>query len=345
MMEFVAPPPSLRKSSLRIEDLSASTMNGFQSFPSPNSPPSANTSSPVPGLLSPTPNGVRKLSSEHGPPLLRTDSVESTANSTHPPASENSGQWSSAVGHASTGKSGRVIERLMSENDKLKRDLNAQVVKCQELEKSLQTYKPQMEKLREENDNLTHARGVDSSLISRRDRKIEELKGDLASERQRREKAESMARQREREKDDIEEQKRRDMLKMTEETKHATISADILQTSHRQLSAEYRARAETWQKDLNALKEGRAKDKEKLARLDVVTNQMRHEMERSKKLNSEIIEAWDAYRELSEQRLRGVIEEGEQENERTRKLSTEMDQVVNQMRWVMGVKENVKDAR
>lgn len=232
----------------------------------------------------------------------------------------------------------------MADKDRINRDLNAQIIKCQELEKSLQTYKPQIEALRQENDNLSHARGVDSGLISRRDRKIEELKAELVSERQRREKAESMARQREREKEEIEEQSRREMHNMTESTKHATLHAEILETSHKQLSADYRTRAENWRKDLNALKEGREQDRQRLARLDVVADQMRSELERSKKLNAELVESWERYREENDAHLRGLVDEGEQENERTRKLSTEMDRVVNQMRWVMGVKENVKGA-
>ena len=335
-----ASPPTLRKSSLRIEDSLLSSMNGFQPFTSPTE---ANTSSPSPGLLSPTHNGVRKLSSEHGVSPTRVDSASSAANT---PTTENSPTWSSAVGHATTaGKSGRVIERLMTDNDKLKRDLNAQVIKCQELEKSLQTFKPQIEALRQENDNLSHARDVDSSLISRRDRKIEELKADLATERQRREKAESLARQREREKDEIEEQSRREVQSMTESTKHATLHAEILETSHRQLGTEYRARAEAWKKDLSTLAEGREQDRQKLARLDVVADQMRQELERSRKLNGEISESWERYREANDQQLQGLVDEGKKENDRTRKLSMEMDQVVNQMRWVMGVKENVKDAQ
>lgn len=44
----------------------------------------------------------------------------------HSPTNEN--QWSSAVGHATTnGKSGRVIERLMAENDRLKRTGTANI--------------------------------------------------------------------------------------------------------------------------------------------------------------------------------------------------------------------------
>ena len=233
----------------------------------------------------------------------------------------------------------------MTENDKLKRDLNAQMIKSQELEKSLATCKPQMEALRQENDNLSHARGVDSGLISRRDRKIEELKADLATERQRREKAESLARQREREKDEVEEQSRREMQSMTESTKHATLHAEILETSHKQLSAEYRARAEAWKKDLGTLVEGREQDRQKLARLEVVHSQIRQEYERTKKLNGEMVESWERYRQENDEQLQELVDEGKQENERTRKLSMEMDQVVNQMRWVMNVKENVKDAQ
>lgn len=230
----------------------------------------------------------------------------------------------------------------MSENDKLKRDLNEQVLRCQELEKSLQTYKPQIEALRQENDNLTHARGVDSNLISRRDRKIEELKAELAAERQRRETAESLARQRQQEKEEMEEQTRREMQNLVESSKHATVHAEILETSHRQLAAEYRARAETWKNDLTAIADGREQDRRKLSRLDVVAGQMRQELERSKKVNGELVEVWERLREDQTTRLQGMEDENEREGARSRFLSDEMEKVINEMRWLMGVQKNVK---
>jgi chromosome segregation ATPase len=323
-------------------------MNGFQPFNAPS-----NTSTPVspaPGLLSPIQNGSRRTSAENVNNTPRYDSVQTNGLTPSPtalsPGSENSpAQWSSAVGHATTsGKSGRVIERLMTENDKLKREINEQRIKCQELEKSLQTYKPQIEALRQENDNLSHARDVDSGLISRRDRKIEELKAELAGEKQRREKAEMLARQREREKEDSEEQSKREMQQMMESTKHATVHAEIMEKTHRQLSAEYRARAQASRTDLEQLKDGREQDRQKLARLDVVSEQMRQESERSRKLNAEIVEKWEALKTMNDERLKGMEDETERENDKTRKLSMEMDRVVNEMRWVMGVKKNVKEA-
>ncbi|KAK5174097.1 mother-specific HO expression [Saxophila tyrrhenica] len=344
-----SPSHSLRKTSLRIEELPQLAMNGFQ--PS-SSPSNGNTSvSTAPGLLSPLPNGSRRLSGDNAS-TPRSDSAHvngltpsPTPNGTSSPGPENSPAWSSAVGHATTsGKSGRVIERLMTENDRLKREVNEQRIKGQELEKSLQTYKPQIEALRQENDNLSHARDVDSGLITRRDRKIEEMKAELVVERQRREKAETLARQRQQEKDDHEEQSRRDMQQMVESTKHATLHAEILETSHRQLAAEYRARAAAWKTDLGQITDAREQDRLKLARLDVVSDQMRQELERARKLNGEIMELWEGMRGENEARLQGMEDETKKENERVRQLSVEMDRVVGEMRWVMGVKRDVKDA-
>ena len=232
----------------------------------------------------------------------------------------------------------------MSENDKLKRDLNAQITKSADLEKSLQTYKPQIEALRQENDNLSHARGVDSSLLSRRDRKIEELREELKLERQRREKAEVLARTREREKEEVEEVSRREGGELRERERHASVHAEILETSHRQLQAEYRARAEAWRKDIESIHEQRELDRQRLARLDVVAEQMRLELERARKCNGEVLEAWEGLREGNQSRMKGLEEEGMRENERVRVLNAEMERVVGEMRWVMGLK-SVRDKK
>ena len=337
----------LRKLSLRAEELPDFKMNGVQSF---GSSPNGLLASPVMTPLAPISNNIRKISiGQNGsltPARLNTlprngASPSPSANSPQSVTTENSpAAWSSAIGYAgTTGKSGRVIERLMSENDKLKRDLNEQMIRAQELERNLQTYKPQIEALRQENDNLSHARGVDSNLISRRDRKIEELKAELAIERQKRESAESLARRRESEKQEMEEQTRRDLNTMTESTKHATLHAEILETSHKQLSAEYRARAETWKKDLGGIIEARDQDHKKLSRLDVVTEQMRQELERSKRLNSEIVQTWERLREEQDTRWRDIVDATQRENERSRLLSQQMDEAVNKMRWVMGLQK------
>lgn len=225
----------------------------------------------------------------------------------------------------------------MAENDRIKRDLTASAQKAEELQRNLQTYKPQLEALRTENDNLKHVRGVEESLLGRRDRRIEELKAEVASERARREAAERRARAVEAEGESREEERRREGRRLEEEARHAGLHAGILETSHRQLRAEYEARAVKWRKDLEVVEVERREDRGKLERLEVVGELMRKEVERNRRLTEEVVGAWEAYRGESGEVLGTLRAEGERENERVRKLSCEMDRVVGEMRWVMGV--------
>ena len=309
-------------------------MNGFQPFGNPPSNHTTNTSGTA---LTPIHNGFRRTTSGD----LTSSPSRGELNGALPLTPEN-GEWSSAIGHATTGgKSGRVIEKLMSENDKLKRELNQQIVKAEELQRNMQMCRPQIDALKTENDNLSHARGVDSALISRRDRKIDELKADLLQERQRREAIEQRSRQLERERDDAVEDKIRDVQSLTESTKHATLHSQILETSHKQLAAEYRARMENLKNELNALRDEKEHDRQALAKLDVVSEQMRQELERSKKLQVETLTKWEALREATAQKLRSLEDETSTECERSYKLSDEMAKVVNDMKWLMGVQKNL----
>jgi chromosome segregation ATPase len=251
------------------------------------------------------------------------------------PTGEN-GQWSSAIGHATTtGKSGRVIERLMAENDRLKKDLELQLLRSQELERNLQTMRPQLDALRTENDNLSHANSMETNLLSRRDRRIEQLKEEVASERSRREASERLARQHEREKDEMQEQSRRDVQRALEESKHSTTHASILEQSHHQLSTEYRQRAERWRKEVAVLHAQRQADDAKVARLEVISEQMATELEQTRTLQAEYQKQYQEYKTATEEWKVGLESVANNEQARTRKLSEDMLSTTKQMKWVM----------
>lgn len=283
-----------------------------------------------------TPGAVRRVS----------DSIDVLANSDMPRAGTlsppNENQWSSAVGHATTnGKSGRVIERLMAENDRLKRELELQILRSQELERNLETMRPQIEALRTENDNLNHANSMDGAILARRDRKIEQLKEEVATERSRREASDLLARRLERQNEESQDTARRDVQMAHEEAKHSTTHATILEQSHRQLSSEYRQRAERWRKDIAVLQAQRQSDDEKLARLDVVGEQMRSELERARKIQAEFAEKWEEYQRVNEEWKAGLEDVANFENGKMRKLSEDMETITNKMKWVMAL-ENTR---
>ena len=324
-------------------------MNGWNS----TSPGTANTSSPGSGLLTPIQNGatVRRVSYDATPSRLPTSEGQSQTNgntTSHLPAvspsSEQTPPWTNAIGHANTtGKSGRVIERLMAENDRLKRELELQQMRADELHRSLQTMRPQMEALKAENDNMSHSSNMEQGLLKRRDRKIEVLKAEVQEERERRESADARARMAETQRDEALEGYRRDVQQAQEEAKHSSVHSEIMERSHKQLAAEYRARAETWRTDLHTLHAGREEDRQKLAKLEIVCEQMRTELERHGKLNRELAEKWEDLSQSTDQWRKDVDGVAQDDHQQARKLSTEMDQVVNEMRWLMGVKKNVKD--
>lgn len=305
-----------------FDDSPESTTNGDAPQ---RSSPTRRTSASIPG-------GVRRVSGSLD--ILAGNDMSRPG--TLPPPNEN--QWSSAVGHATTnGKSGRVIERLMAENDRLKRELELQLLRSQELERNLQTMRPQIEALRTENENLNHANSMDEAILARRDRRIEQLKEEVATERSRREAADLLARRLERQNEETQEISKRDVQLAQEEAKHSTTHASILEQSHRQLSSEYRQRAERWRSDVAALQAQQHADAEKFARLDVVGEQMRSELERARKFQGEFVERWDEYREANEEWKKGVEGVAEFENGKMRKLSEDMETVTKRMKWVMGL--------
>lgn len=244
------------------------------------------------------------------------------------------------MGLATTNKSGRVIEKLMADKDKLQRELKTAQTKTEELGRSVQAERALKNDLHDNNEKLRHAQEVDKSLISRRDRQINDLKEDLRQERDRRLLAEEQSRKVQKERDEAVEARNRDVGQMMERMTHAETHSSIMQSSHQQLRAEYTTRTQAMRTDIETLQRKEREDAQKMARLEVVYEQMRQNHENMQKAHSEMVAKWDELKAATDQKVEELEEVSNTENERTRKLSTEMDQVVNQMRWVMGVKKN-----
>ncbi|KXT06203.1 hypothetical protein AC578_1394 [Pseudocercospora eumusae] len=258
-------------------------------------------------------------------------------------------QWSSAVGHATTGgKSGRVIEKLMSDNDRLKRELREQITRAEELQRNMEMYKPRIEALESENENLSHARSVDHALLGRRDRQLADAREELAAEKERREKTEQLAQKLSGERDSAIHDKDREVSEHKERRLQVENENDVLKTTIRQTKKMYESRVSAQkhriekelEPEVKRLQKVLEEDKATLLKLDVVHEQQHQEIERGKALQAEMVAKWEEISRAREERLQLEINENREETEKSRKLSVEMDKVVNDMRWVMNVKRN-----
>ncbi|EME48587.1 hypothetical protein DOTSEDRAFT_67584 [Dothistroma septosporum NZE10] len=313
-------------------------MTAFQVY---STPPSANSPATIGTHLSPSQQSTRRTNAAHfnaDSSPLSTGVSQNAPSSPLSPASN--GQWSSAVGHAGTGKSGRVIEKLMAENDKLRRELKEQMVKAEEFQRNLQTVKPQVEGLQAEIDNLSHAKGVDRSLLARRDRQIKELKEELAAEKRNRQAASLQAQQMQAAREEEAEAHEASVQLMNEKTKHATNHAEILDTSMKQMKAHYETKFASAIKEVERLNDAIAQDQQTIFRMGVVSDQMRQEAERGRKVQTEMLAQWEEMQRDNARQVQGMQHQTDVESEKARKLSVEMDKVVNEMRWVLNIKKN-----
>lgn len=230
----------------------------------------------------------------------------------------------------------------MAENDRLRREIKAEIAKREELQRAVNTQKPKLEALETENARLTNIKSMDDNIITRRDRKIEELKAELEAERTKREAAEARATEAEQQRDTTLDANRKELQQEREKARHATVHAEILQTSHQQLSREYRLRISTTSRTLRDLNHDRDEDRKRLARLDIVCNQMRQETERMRKLHQDLVSVWhrfEAQKNAEVERLGnnaaiayGAIETREKDNHL---LAEQMTDVLARMKWVI----------
>lgn len=238
----------------------------------------------------------------------------------------------------------------MAENDRLRREMRAEITKREELQRSMQNQRPKLEGLQTENSRLSNAKAMDDNIIKRRDRKIEELRTELSIERRKRETFQQQAQEAERRRENHEEDTNEKLQQAAEEAKHAMTHASILETSHKQLAAEYRQRTATINKTLKHLLDDKAENVKKLAKLDIVTDQMRQESERLRKIHSDMLAVWEKFEgdkhddvETLMNDLRQLKDKDSERERWNQRLWDDMRDVMGQMKWIMTLKKHANE--
>lgn len=304
-------------------------------------------------LLRPHPSPTRQPLNGHDRLVSPTppSEVESSFDSpqTYPhattPTSERNPAWSSAVGKATMGgKSGRVIERLMNDKDRLLREKKLATVQLEEELKRGDSARSALESLQVSNENLTSMHDSDVSLLTKRDRRIQELRDELKTETARREKAEADKRDLRAERDETVERLQKEALEDKERAKRSTSQYDVLSKSWKSLEDEFSRQARILKADLHILRKDLKGDKEKMARLEIVIEQLSKEAEKSKKAKERLWLDFEEYKLQQESGIRDMRENAAFNEEALKYAHHEMETVLGQMRHVVNVKRDVRGA-
>lgn len=344
---------------LQLDELFSPTMtlNGFNHFlTDPATPDKSNGYSPTPPneILekhlddTPTRQLPQSASRVASPPPSEPDlsvSASYVSNLGSPASELGSSPWSAAVGRATMGKSGRVIEKLQGDNDRLQREKKLATVKLEEEVKRGESARSALESLQIYNQNLSSIHESDKNFLSKKDRRIDELRADLELERERREKAERATRESRRERDEMVEQLRREAAENKELAKRSNSQYDMLSKSWKGLEDRYERQTFKLKTDLQALRREIEDDKRKLFRLEEIMDQLRHEGEKTRKAKERLALDFEAYKTEQERGIREMRQRAEHNADNHDRVLQEMESMLGQMRYIINVKNDVRDVQ
>ncbi|KAI9756162.1 MAG: hypothetical protein M4579_003975 [Chaenotheca gracillima] len=305
--------------------------------PGPATPNKPNGSSPVPIR-----SRVASNSLTPAPPHRVLSPGPSGAGDSSPVDAESSPQWSSAVGRATTGKSGRVIERLQGENDRLKRDLKFEILRREEEQKKGEAARGQMEGLRITNGNLAQIAEGDKASLARKDRRNEDLKIDLESERARRTEAEAQLKAVQKDWETLEGELRAAARESAEAERKALAQYETLSMGWKHLEEGFRTKVEALRKDVTKMAKDGVEDGAKVQRLTLISEQQQKEIERLHVAKKAVDRGFEKYKSEADEGTRAIRESALQREVEHDQVMDDALSLLNSMRHVINVKENLR---
>lgn len=248
-------------------------------------------------------------------------------------------EWS-AVGHAATGKSGRVIHGLQEEIARLTRECTLYRSRAEETQRSNEALKTQVQNLNERLRNLEQVNETNLNSISRKDRKMEELRAELQSERTKRQVAEAdtsktnETMRAEREKHHREQARTLEISKF-HETQYEALAA----TTKRDKSDLSRRLRILWDevKGMAAAQKAQTVNTE---RLDVLADQKNREMEIMRENHEKLLANHAEYKKMKDNELRETIERAHANNTKIETAVASIRATEAEMRWAIQVNKN-----
>ncbi|KAG4425478.1 hypothetical protein IFR04_001397 [Cadophora malorum] len=291
---------------------------------------------------------VRKISSEFGPTRSYTASNLQIPEEGSPNTNGNSispgGQWSSAVGRANLGKSGRVIERLMGENDMLKRDLNLERLRAEESKQAVRMAEGKMEALAAEYDGKLHDAAINKTLLKRRERQVAEMKSQIEAEKNRADKAVERERGWKEAMEKIEDESKRSVEEAQTFAALMKGRNDAMTSHWRDQGLEVNKTVAKLGAEIETIVQERRVDDDRMSMLQELCEQQAEQLTALQAEKDGISEAFDKYKIMQEDALKEIKARARAQEQANEAALLETQRVLGELKWALGVKKNVKGA-
>ncbi|XHG03343.1 hypothetical protein AWENTII_006654 [Aspergillus wentii] len=250
-------------------------------------------------------------------------------------------EWS-AVGHAATGKSGRVIHNLQEDIARLTRECSVYRSRAEETQRINEAFKIQVQNMSERLRNLEQANETNLHSISRKDRKIEELRAEAQTEKERRNHAQGETSKIHQMMAEARDDYNRRCAELNEMAAHARTQYDVLAKSNQRERADQQKKFNSIRDDVLALKAKHESKNVELERLDAVMAQKNREIETSRENFEKLFEDYEAYKKANDEELRGLIEKGQQGEAKINAALASLKETEGQMKWAIRINADAK---
>ncbi|KAJ5157802.1 uncharacterized protein N7482_008902 [Penicillium canariense] len=279
----------------------------------------------------------RGTDSHTSPPQAPIPSASPNANGS--PNGDAPTEWS-AVGHAAaTGKSGRVIHNLQEEIARLTREFSLYRSRAEETQRSNETLKIQLQNMAERLRNLEQVNDTNLISMTRKDRKVEELRAELHAERTKRQGAEAVASKTNETMREERENHNREQAHSQELAKYHATQYEALSGATKREKADLSRRVRALVTEVQTMAVAHKDQQVKMERLAVITDQKNREIEGLKDMHEKLMASHAAYKETKDNELRETIERAHANNSMIDAAIKDLKDTEGKMKWVMQMHE------
>lgn len=258
---------------------------------------------------------------------------------------QDSGQWDSTIGKAGLGKTGRVINKLVSDNDALKRDIKIERLRAEESKQAAKLIEDKMERMISDYESRLLEANVTKTLLARKERQVETLTATVESEKKKTQAALERERNWKEEMDKM-------RAETTTQVEQATNYAHLMEGRYNAISSHWQDQGDEVRRvmskmkgEINDIVEERRSDDEKIQMLRDLCDQQDSNIKELQREKEGIARAFQQYKKTQDDDIYSLKTLGQERDAEQERLLEESRDALNKLKWALNVKNTVKGAQ
>ncbi|RSL78512.1 hypothetical protein BHE90_011822 [Fusarium euwallaceae] len=323
----------------------SSSVNSTASAMSNNPEPNHHAQTPIKAKADPNNTSTTPSRWSTGAPRVVEPTPEPD-HSTMPDGPDHAdGQWDSTIGKAGLGKTGRVINKLVSDNESLKRDIQIERLKADEAKQAAKLVEDKMERVVSDYESRLLEANVTKTLLARKERQVESLTATVDLEK----KKTVSALERERTwKGEMEKTRKETTVQVEEATNYAQLMEgryNAISSHWRDQGDEVKRAVSKMKTEIDELNEERRKDDDKIQTLKDLCDQQDSNIKQLRHEKEEIARMFEEYKKAQEDALKDIKTNARKREDEQERLLEQSREALAKLKWALNVKENVKGAQ